>query len=143
MHLHRSDRGPLQVSFNRKQFAIPLHSMSDVAFLLLIFIMLVSIPNYRTSIQIDYPETDIAKQLGENTFEIEVGRGGELYLEGNLMTLEEVEEEITEIYNQDPDRRIHIAADRNTSFEHVFQLLKYLQFLRHRMVSFAAKNVVN
>ena len=46
----------------KKKFIIPMNSMSDVAFLLLIFIMLVSLMNYRREVKIDYPEAETAKK---------------------------------------------------------------------------------
>ncbi|GHV74974.1 hypothetical protein AGMMS49940_22760 [Spirochaetia bacterium] len=37
----------------KRDFIVPMNSMSDVAFLLLVFIMLVSLINYRREVKID------------------------------------------------------------------------------------------
>jgi len=115
--------------------------MSDVAFLLLIFIMLVSIINYRKVVKIEYPEAETAKKVSvENNFEIWVDRSGNLYLDGNPSSLETVEQGITEAYRKAPDTRIHIIADRDTPFESVHRVLDILQLLQYRVVSFVVKN---
>ena len=42
----------------RRRSILPINSMSDIAFLLLIFIMLISLINYRREIKISYPEAE-------------------------------------------------------------------------------------
>ena len=115
--------------------------MSDVAFLLLIFIMLVSIINYRKVVKIDYPEAETAKKVSvENNFEIWIDHLGGIYLDGNPSSLYAVEQSIVEAYRKAPDTRIHIIADRDTPFESVHQVLDILQLLQYRVVSFVVKN---
>ena len=125
----------------RKDFFVPLSSMSDVAFLLLIFIMLVSLINYRKEVKIQYPEGETAKKVSEvKNLEIWVDRSGELYLEGNPSSLAIIEQGIVEAYRNAPDTRVHIIADRDTPFENVHRVLDILQLLQYRVVSFVVKN---
>ena len=131
----------MKLNRKRKNFFIPLFSMSDVAFLLLIFIMLVSLINYRKEVKIQYPEAEMAKRVSiEKNLEIWVDRSGGLYVDGNPASLAFVERSITETYRDAPDTRVHIIADRDTSFENVHQVLEILQLLQHRVVSFVVKN---
>lgn len=131
----------MKIRKKRKDLFIPLSSMSDVAFLLLIFIMLVSIINYRKVVKIDYPEAESAKKVSaENNFEIWIDEMGELYLDGNPCSLYAVEQGIVEAYRKAPDTRIHIIADRDTPFESVHKVLDILQLLQYRVVSFVVKN---
>jgi len=125
----------------RKTSFIPLYSMSDLAFLLLIFIMLVSLINYRQEVNIQYAEADTARRVSvERNLEIWVDRTGNLYLEGNPGSLAIIEHGILQAYRQAPDTRIHIIADRDTSFENVHTVLEILQRLQYRVVSFVVKN---
>lgn len=56
--------------FRRKPI-IPINSMSDIAFLLLIFIMLISLINYRREIKINYAEAEFQEVTqSENNLEI-------------------------------------------------------------------------
>ena len=125
----------------KKNFLIPTSSMSDVAFLLLIFIMLVSLINYRKVVKIDYPEAKTAGRVSdEKNLEIWVDLQGDIYLDGNISSLKVVEQDIVEMYKKAPDTRVHIIADQNTPFESVHQILDILQLLQYRVVSFVVKN---
>jgi biopolymer transport protein ExbD len=125
----------------RKNFVIPLNSMSDVAFLLLIFIMLVSLINYRKEVKIEYPEAETAKKTSaEKNLEIWVDRFGGLYLDGDPCDINTIEAGIIEAYQNAPDTRVHIIADRDTHFEHIHKVLEILQILQYRVVSFVVKD---
>jgi len=131
----------MRLKRTRKTISIPLFSMSDIAFLLLIFIMLVSLLNYRIEVQIDYAEAQTARRVSaERNLEIWVDRFGGLYLNGIPGDLRFVEHGIVEAYRSAPDTRVHIIADRNTPFENVHAVLDILQLLEHREVSFVVKN---
>jgi biopolymer transport protein ExbD len=115
--------------------------MSDVAFLLLIFIMLVSLINYRREVKIDYPEAATAKKTSaEKNLEIWVDKEGGLYLDGLPSDLAVIQNSIIDTYQSAPDTRVHIIADRDTPFEYVNQALELLQTLQYRVVSFVVKN---
>jgi biopolymer transport protein ExbD len=115
--------------------------MSDVAFLLLIFIMLVSLINYRKEVKIQYPEAETARKVSdEKNLEIWIDRSGGLYLNGDPSDLNRVEWGIAQAYRNAPDTRVHIIADRDTAFENIHKVLEILQILQHRLVSFVVKN---
>ncbi|MDR3114714.1 MAG: biopolymer transporter ExbD [Treponema sp.] len=125
----------------RKRFVVPLNSMSDVAFLLLIFIMLVSLINYRREVKIEYPEAAAAKKTSaEKNLEIWVDRAGALYLDGLPSDLTAIENSIISTYQEAPDTRIHIIADRETPFISINRVLQMLQILQYRVVSFVVKD---
>ena len=118
-----------------------MSSMSDVAFLLLIFIMLVSLINYRREVKIDYPEADKAKRTStEKNLEIWIDRQGGLYLEGLPADLRTIENALGETYRNAPDTRIHIIADKNTPYSHVNGVIEILQLLQYRVLSLVARS---
>jgi biopolymer transport protein ExbD len=115
--------------------------MSDVAFLLLIFIMLVALINYRKEVKIEYPEAKTAlRTSAEKNLEIWIDRDGGVYLDGEDADLLGVERKIAELYRSAPDTRVHIIADRNTTYEKINDILGILQILQYRVVSFVVKN---
>jgi biopolymer transport protein ExbD len=125
----------------KKKFSIPLNSMSDVAFLLLIFIMLVSLINYRREVKIEYPEAEMAKKTSaEKNLEIWIDREGAVYLDGIPANIRTVENTLADTYRNSPDTRLHIIADRNTPFEKIQGVLSILQLLQYRVVSFVVRN---
>jgi biopolymer transport protein ExbD len=125
----------------KKRFAIPLNSMSDVAFLLLIFIMLVALINYRVTVKIEYPEANIALRVSdEKNLEIWIDVEGGIYLDGDPASHAALENAITDLYINAPDTRVHIIADRSTPYEKINSVLEILQLLQYRVVSFVVKN---
>lgn len=125
-----------------KNFSIPTNSMSDVAFLLLIFIMLVALINYRKEVKIEYPEAQtVLRTSEEKNLEIWVDKEGDIYLDGYEADIPALEQKIADLYLSAPDTRVHIIADRNTSYEKINAVLEVLQILQYRVVSFVVKNV--
>ena len=124
-----------------KNFYIPLNSMSDVAFLLLIFIMLVALINYRKEIKIEYPEAKTALRTSEEkNLEVWIDREGAVYIDGEDADLLILENVIADLYRSAPDTRVHIIADRSTTYEKINAVLEILQILQYRVVSFVVKN---
>ena len=131
----------MKLKRKRNSVFVPLFSTSDIAFLLLIFIMLVSLINYRQVVNIQYAEAETAKRVSvEKNLEIWVDSSGSLYLDGNPSNLAFVERGIVEAYRNAPDTRVHIIADRDTSFENIHKVLDILQVLQYRVVSFVVRN---
>jgi len=125
---------------DRKRLIIPVNAMSDVAFLLLIFIMLVALINYRREVKIDYPEAAVALRTSDiKNLEIWIDSEGGLYLDGVLSTFLDVEIAIGELVRSAPDTRVHIIADKNTRFEHINGVLQIMQLLQYRVVSLVVK----
>jgi biopolymer transport protein ExbD len=119
---------------------VPMNAMSDVAFLLLIFIMLVSLINYRKEVKVDYPEAEKVENVSEDkNLEIWIDKAGKFYLDGNPASLGVIEDNVADIYRTTPGTRIHVIADKNTQFKNVNEVLQILQLLEYRVVSFVAK----
>jgi len=124
----------------RKTFNVPMNAMSDVAFLLLIFIMLVSLINYRREVKIEYPEAERARRTSaEKNLEIWIDRQGGLYLEGLPADLRTIEIALGNTYRNAPDTRVHIIADKNTPYIHVNSVLEILQLLQYRVLSLVVR----
>jgi biopolymer transport protein ExbD len=115
--------------------------MSDVAFLLLIFIMLVALINYRKEVKIEYPEAKTAlRTTAEKNLEVWVDKEGAIYLDGDPSNYQVLEQVISDLYRNAPDTRVHIIADRNTHYEKINSILEIFQILQYRVVSFVVKN---
>jgi len=131
----------MKLKRNKKDFIIPMNSMSDVAFLLLIFIMIVALINYRKEVKIDYPEANTALRTSdEKNLEVWINREGAVFLDGDLSDFTLFENKIAELYVTAPDTRVHIIADRSTPYLYINNALEILQLLQYRVVSFVVKN---
>ena len=131
----------MKIKRERKEFIVPINAMADVAFLLLIFIMIVALINYRREVKIEYPEAETAKRTSaEKNLEIWIDKEGGVYLDGVPASLALIETEVADIYVRSPGTRIHIIADRDTPFRNVNEVLAILQLLEYRVVSFVVKD---
>jgi len=117
-----------------------MYSMSDLAFLLLIFIMLVSLIHYRVQVPIQHAQAERAAGVNaEKNLEIWIDRSGSFFLEGQASTLTEIELRADFTRQSAPETQVHIIADRDTPFETVYQALELLQILEYPRVSFVVK----
>lgn len=118
-------------------------SMSDIGFLLLIFIMLISLINERHEAKIEYPEAQIVEKTQQETnVEIWVERDGTIDVDGKIIAPEALESLIAGMLSEEPAARVHVIADRNTPYKYVDRVVKVLQTLQHRVVSFVVKERV-
>jgi biopolymer transport protein ExbD len=119
-----------------------MNATSDVAFLLLIFIMLVALINYRKEVKIDYPEAaeTASKASDKKNLELWIDRPGNVYIDGVASTLSQVEDTVGDLYRNAPDTRIHVIADRAASFASVNDVLAILQLLEYRVVSLVVRD---
>ena len=123
----------------RKPF-VPISTMSDIAFLLLIFMMLISLIHYRREVPIQYPEAEyLTRTEGAKNLEIWIDRGGRFYVGGQKYELQEIEGLIADTIVQDPATHIQILADRDTPYRNINALVEILKRLQHRVVSFVAR----
>ena len=125
-----------------KNVFVPLNSTSDIAFLLLIFIMVIALINFRKEVSIEYPEArNVLNTQAEQNLDVWIDREGHVYISGDPASLPALEQAIAELYIHAPDTQIHIIADRNTPYEKINAVVETLQVLQYRTVSFVVKNV--
>ncbi len=124
----------------RRRPLVPISAMSDIAFLLLIFIMLISLINYRREIPIRYSEAEkLVNSHEEKNLEIWVDHSGALYVQGVRHDLAGIEGIVAETIMRNPSTRIHILADRETPYRNVHGVLEILKTLQHRVVSLVVR----
>ena len=105
----------MNINRKRRNCSITTSSMSDIGFLLLIFIMLISLMNQRHEQPIEYTEAlNLEKTQAEKNFEIWVMADGGVYVDGIRQTGESLEQNIAAAVVANPGVRIHVIADRNT-----------------------------
>lgn len=127
--------------YKRKIFIIPISSMSDIAFILLIFIILISLINYKKTIKINYPEAKYKESTqGNINIEIWIDKEGNIYNEGKIVDLQSLENIIVDSVTKNPQTRVHIIADKNTPYKNVNGVVEILKLIQHRLVSFVVKD---
>ncbi|HHU36455.1 MAG TPA: biopolymer transporter ExbD [Treponema sp.] len=130
----------MQLKRRRRNPIIPMSSMSDIGFLLLIFIMLISLINQRYEVKIEYPEAKRLERTQESeNLEIWVEKNGRISVSGEYVNTQELEGIIASTLSQRPETRVHIIADRRTPYSSVNGVVSILQRLQHRVVSFVVE----
>ena len=124
----------------KRKASIATASMSDIGFLLLIFIMLISLINQRHEEKIEYSEAKVLEKTQvEKNLEIWIKKDGSVFVDGNQIAPDALELLITGKIAEEPGSRIHIIADRNTPYKYITGVVEVLQLLQHRVVSFVIK----
>ena len=130
----------MQINRKKRNCSIATSSMSDIGFLLLIFIMLISLMNQRHEQYIEYSEAvQLEKTQSEKNLEIWIMSNGEVFVDGEKYDRESLEQKIIQKFIDEPSSRIHIIADKNTPYRYVDSVVQILQMLQHRVVSFVVK----
>jgi len=125
-----------------RKVSVPISATSDIAFLLLIFIMVVALINHRIEVAIDHAEAEtVFNMTAEQNLEIWIDRAGAVYLDGHPACLFTVQDTVSGLHLSAPETRIHIIADRNTPYRNVNAVLEILQLLQYRTVSFVVRNI--
>ncbi|WP_407397366.1 ExbD/TolR family protein [Treponema sp.] len=130
----------LDFKAKRRNPSIATSSMSDIGFLLLIFIMLISLMNQRYEEKINYSEsTALEKTQADSNFEIWIQNNGTVSADGKILNEKSLEAAVINAIAENPGVRIHIIADKDTPYKYVNDAVTVLQTLQHRVVSFVVK----
>lgn len=130
----------VNIKKKRRNPSITTSSMSDIGFLLLIFIMLISLMNQRYEEKINYSEsTALERTQADSNFEIWIQKNGVVSAEGKELDSVGLERAVVSAIAATPNVRIHVIADRDTPYKYVNSVVGVLQSLQHRVVSFVVK----
>lgn len=124
----------------RRKAQITTSSMSDIGFLLLIFIMLLSLINQKYEAKIEYGEASRIEKTDEaHNLEIWVEKNGRISSDGEFYDINGLEQLIAKSIYEHRDVRIQIIADKDTPYHYVNDVVAILQSLQHRVVSFVVQ----
>ncbi|MBP5251159.1 MAG: biopolymer transporter ExbD [Treponema sp.] len=130
----------VNIKKKRRNPSITTSSMSDIGFLLLIFIMLISLMNQRYEEKINYSESYVTERTqADSNFEIWIQKNGVISADGEYLDALGLEKAVVAAITENPGVRIHIIADRETPYKYVNSVVSVLQSLQHRVVSFVVK----
>ena len=130
----------VKLRMKRRKLSITTSSMSDIGFLLLIFIMLISLMNQRYEEKINYSESAVLERTqADSNFEIWIQKNGVISADGEQLDSLSLERAIVGAIAENPGVRIHVIADKDTPYKYVNSVVGVLQSLQHRVVSFVVK----
>ena len=96
--------------------AVPMSSMADIAFLLIIFFMLTTVFAVDSGIVIELPDTEVRESVPLREVVITVTSEGNLYADGKPLELENVGGFIRAKRSANPSRPVVVKSDRRVSY---------------------------
>ncbi len=112
---------------NKNSTVIPTSSMSDIAFLLLIFFMVSSLADADKELEITLPQSRISVQTTQKYFNIWIDKKGDIYYRGNKTTPPALTTHATYKLMSDPDVRALIRAEQDARYESVNAVMNALK----------------
>lgn len=121
---------------------IPVSSMSDIAFLLLIFLMLSSIVNMKKGPQISLPKAkELSKPKKALKYDLSIDKNGNIFFEGTYINTEKLSLIFSERILSSPNLFVQINADEDTHYEKVDAVIKALQAAKSYKIIFVCKKL--
>lgn len=106
---------------------IPVSSMADIAFLLLVFFMVTSVLDSDPDVQVALPEVPGGEQLNKKIANIYLGADKSIYYNTMKMSLPEAISNVRAKLATNPDLKVLIHADKELSYGEVDAVFEYLK----------------
>jgi biopolymer transport protein ExbD len=101
----------------RKKRTTPPSALTDIAFLLLLFFLIMAITSHQSPVPLNPAQTSAQKIDLKDIATLLVSQDGQLFLDGNPVILETLPSEST----------YALLADKNTPFSVLFPIIEYLR----------------
>jgi biopolymer transport protein ExbD len=108
-----------------EDYSIPLTSLIDVVFLLLIFFMVSTVfIDFSRKIEIELPESKTSdSSTNIKNIEIDMDVNNKIYLNGEIITEEELEPRLTKLSTGSSSKTVIIKADRRLNYGSVIKVM--------------------
>ena len=124
----------------RRIISIPMSSLADVAFLLLIFLIVTSAINLNQSIDVTIPVSKHARSMeNERQFEIIVDLQGKIYIQGQEVDLKQLKNKTLQEIVDFPQTIFFIKADEEIEYKSIDLVIQILKQNRIKNVVLVAK----
>ncbi len=122
----------------RMRAEIPTASMADIAFLLIVFFMLTSVFATEKGLQIVLPEKgETVKIKKGNIAQVYVNALGQVRIEGEDVSLEDIEEKVSSMLAVNDSLVFSLRADRRCKYETIIKVFDELRIANAQRVAFA------
>ncbi len=118
---------------------INITPFTDVILVLLIIFMVTTPLIIQTSIKVNLPSARSAKAVDtSNQMNITVSSKSVIYLDGNLITKEDLKERVASLYKNNPSIKIVLFSDKLARFKDIVSVLDIMNELGIKSLNIAA-----
>ncbi len=117
-----------------------LISMTDVMFLLIIFLLISSNFNNNKGMQVKLPSAKSQTQANANIIHVMYDENYNLYLEDKQVNWNELPLKLSTLHEKKPDFTVFIRADKNIALENIVKLMDAIKLAGFQKLYIATKN---
>ncbi|MEK6645106.1 MAG: biopolymer transporter ExbD [Candidatus Firestonebacteria bacterium] len=128
----------------RRDISIPVVSMADIAFLLLIFLMVPSITSTKNkkTIHLNLPKVEDATKVSmKKSDDIFITKEGGYFYQGKESTLDEINEKLSTKTVLNKNIVVFVHSDEDTEYEYINRVIEILQFNQLQNCVFVSKKI--
>lgn len=107
----------------RLENTIPMASMADIAFLLIIFFLLTSTFARDRGLDIKLPRAATTEQLPKRAITVQIGRDGEIRLNGRPVQAHQFQQALAAALAQTSLKKVTVRADADVAYGRVFSVV--------------------
>ena len=132
----------MKIKRNKKEFTIPMNSMSDVAFLLIIYFIVIAGFNVNKGFLMNLPAKDSTRLiLSEDLLRFEMDEAGIILYKDAVLSFSESKELIQEAQRENPDIAVVLTIDSQAEWQNVVTFVELAQDAKIDAFSFSMKRV--
>ena len=107
----------------RLENTIPMASMADIAFLLIIFFLLTSTFVRDTGLNIKLPKADTSQQLPKKAVTVQIDRDGQIRLNGRPVRPNQFQQALAAALAETSLKKVNVRADEDVPYGRVFSVV--------------------
>lgn len=112
-------------------------ALSDLAFLLIIFFIVIAVFNVNKGFMLSLPKKNSTKIVNtEDIIKVDLSQNGTISSGGNVLTLEELEMEIKTLLNAQPNLTFLLRIDPEVPYQNVVSIIEIVRTLKVDNFSF-------
>ena len=105
---------------------VPMSSMADIAFLLIIFFMLTTVFAVDSGLVVELPETQTRERVDVRELVLTITADGAVHADGKPIEVERIGDYILEKRSANPRRPVIVRSDRNVDYGRVADVMDEL-----------------